>query len=107
MALRPSGLYSLFLGLVISGGQDTIIEVREPDSDPGKDPQYLLLGHTHNVCALDTFNSVIVSGSWDGYVGLFLHIQSMANGLTGLLGCGRTGTRYTCWKAMRELSGVF
>ncbi|KAA8900569.1 WD40-repeat-containing domain protein, partial [Sphaerosporella brunnea] len=53
------------LGLIVSGGQDTIIEVREPNTT-ATDPSYILLGHAHNVCALDTFGQVIISGSWDG-----------------------------------------
>ncbi|KAG0632820.1 WD40-repeat-containing domain protein [Tuber brumale] len=53
-------------GLVVSGGQDTIIEVREPGSRDTDDAKYLLLGHTHNVCALDNYAGIIISGSWDG-----------------------------------------
>lgn len=52
-------------GLIISGGKDTIIEVRRPGK---QGPEALLLGHGHNVCALDTNAEVdfLVSGSWDG-----------------------------------------
>jgi len=56
------------VGLIVSGGQDTIIEVREPDSKDTDDAKYLLLGHTHNVCALDNYAGIIISGSWDGCV---------------------------------------
>ncbi|KAL7268112.1 WD repeat protein Lub1 [Rhizina undulata] len=52
-------------GLIVSGGQDTIIEVREPESVK-PDAEFLLLGHAHNVCALDNSAGIIVSGSWDG-----------------------------------------
>ncbi|RPB05235.1 PFU-domain-containing protein [Choiromyces venosus 120613-1] len=53
-------------GLIVSGGQDTIIEVREPESKGTDDAKHLLLGHTHNVCALDNYAGIIISGSWDG-----------------------------------------
>ena len=55
-------------GLVISGGKDTIIEVKQPGNAPEQSPEALLLGHGHNVCALDTNTEVdfVVSGSWDG-----------------------------------------
>ncbi|KAI5856478.1 WD40-repeat-containing domain protein [Tricharina praecox] len=52
-------------GLIVSGGQDTVIDVREPGTQ-NPDPSYVLLGHAHNVCSLDTFGEVIISGSWDG-----------------------------------------
>ncbi|KAL8841207.1 MAG: hypothetical protein Q9170_000996 [Blastenia crenularia] len=54
-------------GLIVSGGKDTIIEVREPRREPGTDAEALLLGHAHNVCALDVSSNgrYIVSGSWD------------------------------------------
>lgn len=63
----------IFTGLIVSGGQDTIIEAREPlveaqNSDTS--PAYVLLGHSHNVCALDSYGDIIVSGSWDGYLSL-------------------------------------
>ncbi|KAL8962992.1 MAG: hypothetical protein Q9193_000694 [Seirophora villosa] len=40
-------------GLIVSGGKDTIIEVREPGREPDQNAEALLLGHAHNVCALD------------------------------------------------------
>ncbi|KAI4223553.1 MAG: hypothetical protein L6R36_005322 [Xanthoria steineri] len=54
-------------GLIISGGKETIIEVREPGREPDKDAEALLLGHAHNVCALDVSQNgtYVVSGSWD------------------------------------------
>ncbi|KAL8716366.1 MAG: hypothetical protein Q9220_000273 [cf. Caloplaca sp. 1 TL-2023] len=54
-------------GLIISGGKDTIIDVREPGREPDQDAEALLLGHAHNVCALDVSpdGGYIVSGSWD------------------------------------------
>ena len=55
-------------GLIISGGKDTIIEARQPGRPPEENAEALLLGHAHNVCALDVNprDGLIVSGSWDG-----------------------------------------
>lgn len=55
-------------GLVISGGKDTIIDVRRPGKPPEDNAEALLLGHSHNVCALDVCidGGFVVSGSWDG-----------------------------------------
>ncbi len=55
-------------GLIISGGKDPIIEVRQPSKPPEDNAEALLLGHSHNICALDVDPSGqwIVSGSWDG-----------------------------------------
>ncbi len=64
--LPPSSEYPD--GLVISGGKDTIIEVRQPSKPPEDNAEALLLGHSHNVCALDVcaHGGFVVSGSWDG-----------------------------------------
>ena len=55
-------------GLVISGGKDTIIEVRQLGKPPEDNAEALLLGHSNNVCALDVCaaGGFVVSGSWDG-----------------------------------------
>jgi phospholipase A-2-activating protein len=54
-------------GLIVSGGKDAIIEVRQPGKLPDDNAEALLLGHAGNVCALDTSEDgrMIVSGSWD------------------------------------------
>lgn len=54
-------------GLVISGGQDTIIEARQPGKSVDDNADAMLLGHGHNICALDVSpdGQWIVSGSWD------------------------------------------
>ena len=54
-------------GLVLSGGKDTIIEVREPSKAPDDNAERLLIGHAGNVCALDVDPAAqyVVSGSWD------------------------------------------
>lgn len=54
-------------GLVISGGQDTIIEAKQPGKTAGDNADAMMLGHAGNVCALDVSpeGGWIVSGSWD------------------------------------------
>ncbi|KAJ5573903.1 uncharacterized protein N7459_008330 [Penicillium hispanicum] len=54
-------------GLVLSGGQDTIVEARQPGKGADDNADAMLLGHAHNVCALDVSpdGGWIVSGSWD------------------------------------------
>ena len=54
-------------GLIVSGGKDTIIEVRQPSKPPEDNAERLLMGHAHNVCALDVCSEGgwVVSGSWD------------------------------------------
>ena len=55
-------------GLIISGGKDMTIEVKQPGRPPEENAEALLIGHSHNVCALDSSSEggYIVSGSWDG-----------------------------------------
>ncbi|KAL9105650.1 MAG: hypothetical protein Q9187_008673, partial [Circinaria calcarea] len=64
--LKPTSTYPD--GLIVSGGKDTIIEVRQPGKPPEENAESLLLGHSHNICALDVSQKGdwIVSGSWDG-----------------------------------------
>lgn len=54
-------------GLILAGGKDTVIEVREPGKPPATNAERLLVGHAHNVCSLDVSPdwTWIVSGSWD------------------------------------------
>lgn len=56
-------------GLIISGGKDAIIDVREPGRPPDSNAERMLLGHESNVCALDVYAAesatYVVSGSWD------------------------------------------
>ncbi|KAI2615298.1 PFU-domain-containing protein [Hypoxylon sp. NC1633] len=54
-------------GLVVSGGTDTIIDVRRANSTPEDNAERLLIGHARNVCALAVVpgGRHIVSGSWD------------------------------------------
>lgn len=55
-------------GLVVSGGKDTIIEVKSPNSLATDNAERLLIGHAHNVCTLDVSpkGTYLVSGGWDG-----------------------------------------
>lgn len=61
----PSSTYPE--GLIVSGGKDQIIDVRQPSKTLDQDADALLIGHGHNVCALDVSQDgrYIVSGSWD------------------------------------------
>ncbi|KAL5414823.1 hypothetical protein PMIN03_002958 [Paraphaeosphaeria minitans] len=54
-------------GLIVSGGKDQIIDVRQPSAALEDNAEALLLGHGSNVCALDVSQdgALIVSGSWD------------------------------------------
>ncbi|KAI9651270.1 WD repeat protein Lub1 [Ciborinia camelliae] len=63
--LPPNSTFSD--GLLISGGKDTVIEVRQPSKTPEENAEALLIGHSHNICALDVdpAGRFIVSGSWD------------------------------------------
>lgn len=55
-------------GLVVSGGKDSVIEVKSPQANTTDNAERLLVGHAHNVCALDVSPSgtYLVSGGWDG-----------------------------------------
>jgi phospholipase A-2-activating protein len=66
--IKPGQAQGYEDGLVVSGGQDTIIEVRKPTASPTDNAERLLIGHGHNVCALDVSpkGTWIVSGGWDG-----------------------------------------
>lgn len=52
-------------GYAVTGSQDAIINVYAIGSS-SQDPVYTLLGHSNNVCSLDTTaGGIILSGSWD------------------------------------------
>ena len=54
-------------GYVVTGGQEAIINAYSLASVK-EDPNFTLLGHTQNVCALDALpDGTIISGSWDQY----------------------------------------
>ncbi|KAL1957744.1 hypothetical protein VTO42DRAFT_5587 [Malbranchea cinnamomea] len=54
-------------GFILSGGQDSIIEAKQPWKTTDADADAVLLGHGHNVCSIDVCpeGGWIVSGSWD------------------------------------------
>ncbi|KAH7923472.1 PFU-domain-containing protein [Leucogyrophana mollusca] len=53
-------------GYAVVGGQDMVINIFALDSANKEDPQYSLVGHSDNVCALNiTPLGTIISGSWD------------------------------------------
>ncbi|OBT58170.1 hypothetical protein VE04_01263 [Pseudogymnoascus sp. 24MN13] len=60
-------------GLVVSGGKETIIEVRQPKRPAEESAEALLLGHANNVCALDVGpdGKYIISGGWDAQARLW------------------------------------
>lgn len=51
----------------MSGGQEPIVEARGPGKPADADADALLLGHSHNVCAIDVNAEAgyLVTGSWD------------------------------------------
>ncbi|KIW20564.1 hypothetical protein PV08_01139 [Exophiala spinifera] len=54
-------------GLILSSGQDTLIEARQPSSTAEVSADALMVGHSHQVCSLDVCAQAnyFVSGSWD------------------------------------------
>lgn len=70
-------------GLVISGGKDTIIEVKSPRLSSDDSADRLLVGHAHNVCTLDVSpkGSFLVSGGWDGQARVW-NLENWATELT-------------------------
>ena len=54
-------------GLIFSGGQDALIEARQPSTTSEQDADGLMIGHTNQVCSLDVNVEAgyVVSGSWD------------------------------------------
>ncbi|KAK3372311.1 PUL domain-containing protein [Podospora didyma] len=64
--IRPSPTYPD--GLIVSSGNEPIIDVKKATSNESENAVRLLVGHGNNVCALDTApnGSWIVSGGWDG-----------------------------------------
>jgi len=68
--------YLIYTGYVVTGGQETVINVFPLDSSR-KEPSYSLLGHAENVCTLDaTPGGSIISGSWDKRVFIELTVCS-------------------------------
>jgi len=55
-------------GLILSAGQEAIIEAKRPTLTTTDNADRLLVGHGHNVCTLDASSrgTYVVSGGWDG-----------------------------------------
>ncbi|KAF8912027.1 phospholipase A-2-activating protein [Gymnopilus junonius] len=52
-------------GYVVTGGQDAVVNIFNLQA-PKNDPDFCLVGHLDNICALDvTPGGIIISGSWD------------------------------------------
>ncbi|PFH54172.1 hypothetical protein AMATHDRAFT_72694 [Amanita thiersii Skay4041] len=69
-------------GFAVTGGQDTVINVFSLSS-PKDDPDYTLVGHSENVCALAaTAGGTIISGSWDRTAKVWKNFQ-LAHDLQG------------------------
>lgn len=60
--------------LIVSAGNDNMINLTSPaavatdfggNNDTDNFDQYCLVGHTANICTLDTYDQFIMSGSWD------------------------------------------
>ena len=54
-------------GLIFSGGQDGLVEARQPSTASERDADGLMIGHANQVCSLDVNIEAgyVVSGSWD------------------------------------------
>ena len=64
-------MMALFAGYIVTGGQDSVINIWEIGHHR-EEPLYSLLGHSDNVCALHVGgNDSIISGSWDKCALLF------------------------------------
>lgn len=63
--IPPSKQYEQ--GLVISAGQDTLIEARQPSTTAEQNADAMMVGHSNQVCALDVSpkGDWLVSGGWD------------------------------------------
>jgi WD40 repeat protein len=56
-----------YAGYIVTGGQDSIINIWEIGQSR-EEPLFTLLGHSDNVCALHVGgDGTIISGSWDKY----------------------------------------
>lgn len=54
-------------GLVITAGQDTLIEARQPSTTAEQNADAMMVGHSNQVCSLSVSErgDFLVSGSWD------------------------------------------
>lgn len=67
-------------GYAVVGGQDTVVNIFALGPAQKEDPEYSLVGHTDNVCALDVSQSgTIISGSWDKTAKVWKQFQLVYN----------------------------
>lgn len=54
-------------GLVMTAGQDTLIEARQPGTTAEQNADAMMVGHSNQVCSIDVSEKgdFVVSGSWD------------------------------------------
>jgi phospholipase A-2-activating protein len=54
-------------GLILSSGQDALIEARQPSSTTEQNAEAIMVGHSNQVCSIDVCPEAnyFVSGSWD------------------------------------------
>lgn len=58
--------YDKLSGLLYCGGKDTLINSISPLlGELGQEPEFVLVGHKSNVCALNSSQGYILSSSWD------------------------------------------
>lgn len=73
--------------LIASAGNDNIINLTSPGAiftdQQNEDDQYCLIGHTANICTLDTFGEFILSGSWDSTAKVWNKHGEIIYNLTG------------------------
>jgi phospholipase A-2-activating protein len=81
---------------VVSGGADSLIDVRKPSAAPTDNAERLLLGHAHNVATLDVApgGRFVVSGGWDGQA----RVWSTAGWETEFVLAGHEG--HTVWAVL-------
>lgn len=51
--------------LIVSGGNDNMVHLTSPNSVFTDSEEYCFIGHTANICTLDTYENLVLSGSWD------------------------------------------
>ncbi len=99
----------VFSGCIVTGGQDSIINIWSIESSR-EEPLYTLLGHSDNVCALHVGgDGTIISGSWDKYVLTPTPFPHLSRGsllkLEGLPKYGQGFSSYTTSLDMLSLCG--
>lgn len=73
---------------IVSSGNDNMINLTSPasiftDLGNSNNEKYCLIGHTANVCTLDTYQEFILSGSWDSTAKVWNKNGDILYNLTG------------------------